>query len=225
MADNQEKETGNVQDEKSPEGQGTEYSYEIKIPKDRVAVLIGKDGETKKSIEEATKTRINIDSHDGDVRVSGKDPILLFQTREIVQAIGRGFNPEIAMLLLKQDYIFELINLLDFVRGKNHLVRVKGRIIGSEGKSRRTIESLTDTHISVYGKTVGIIGEMDGVYQARKAITALLTGSKHSSVYHMLEKFRKQMKLRRMMLDEGFENFHDAADESSEDISEDNKEE
>ena len=34
-----------------------EYSYELKIPKDRVAVLIGKDGEVKKSIEEDTKSK------------------------------------------------------------------------------------------------------------------------------------------------------------------------
>jgi len=35
-----------------------EYSYELKIPKERVAVLIGKEGEVKRSIEDDTKTRI-----------------------------------------------------------------------------------------------------------------------------------------------------------------------
>jgi len=41
-----------------------EYSYELKIPKDRVAVLIGTDGEIKKKIEVETKTQIKIDSKD-----------------------------------------------------------------------------------------------------------------------------------------------------------------
>ena len=36
----------------------TEYSYELKIPKDRVAVLIGKKGKIKKDIGEATNSKI-----------------------------------------------------------------------------------------------------------------------------------------------------------------------
>ena len=31
--------------------------YEVKIPKERIAVLIGHNGETKKLIEKTTKTR------------------------------------------------------------------------------------------------------------------------------------------------------------------------
>lgn len=184
----------------SPQTQGDEYSYDLKIPKDRVAVLIGKDGETKKQLEEASKTKLNVDSAEGDVKILGKDALLLFQTREIIRAIGRGFNPDIALLLLKQDFIFELINLHDFVKGKNHLLRVKGRIIGSEGKSRKTIEGLTDAYISVYGKTVGIIGDMEAVQEARKAIEALLTGSTHSSVYASLERYKREIKGRATML-------------------------
>ena len=34
-----------------------EYGYGLKIPKERIAVLIGTDGETKKQIEESTKTK------------------------------------------------------------------------------------------------------------------------------------------------------------------------
>ena len=83
-----------------------EYSYEMKIPKDRVAVLIGKSGAIKKQLEENTKSKIKVDSEEGDVFVSGEDAILLFSAREIIKAIGRGFNPEIAMLLMQHHYIF-----------------------------------------------------------------------------------------------------------------------
>jgi ribosomal RNA assembly protein len=178
--------------------ESTEYSYELKIPKDRVAVLIGKDGETKHLIEENTKSKLNVDSTEGDVRVTGKDPLLLLQTREIIQAIGRGFNPDIALLLLKQDYSFELMNLMDYVKGKNHLMRIKGRVIGSEGKSRKTIEMLTECYISVYGKTVGIIGEVEGVQQARKAVDSLLSGSNHANVFRTLERYRRELKRQRI---------------------------
>ena len=65
-----------------------EYSYELKIPKDRVAVLIGKNGEIKKQLEEHTKTKIKVDSEEGDVFVMGEDAILLFSVREIIKAIS-----------------------------------------------------------------------------------------------------------------------------------------
>ncbi len=81
-----------------------EYSYELKIPKERIAVLIGTKGETKKQLEQATNTRLEIDSENGDVIMYGKDAILLYTTKEIITAISRGFNPQTAMLLLKQEH-------------------------------------------------------------------------------------------------------------------------
>ena len=71
---------------------------------------------------------------------------------------------------------------------------MKGRIIGAEGKSRRTIEELTETNVSVYGKTVSIIGLAEGVDMARRAIETLLSGSPHANVYKWLEKKRRELK-------------------------------
>ena len=99
------------------------YSYELKVPQERVAVLIGKDGEVKKSIEADTKTQIKVDSLEGDIFIHGKDALGLYTAKEIIRAIGRGFNPEIARLLLKQDYIFEVINLNEFTgKSKNRFI-------------------------------------------------------------------------------------------------------
>ncbi|PIN86083.1 RNA-processing protein [Candidatus Woesearchaeota archaeon CG10_big_fil_rev_8_21_14_0_10_44_13] len=173
-----------------------EYTYEIKIPRERVAVLIGKKGEIKREVEQATKTNIDVDSTEGDVLIRGKDSIGMLSAKDVVMAIGRGFNPEIALLLLKQDYCFELISIADYAgKSRNSMERLKGRIIGSEGKSRRTIETLTETNLSVYGKTVGIIGEIANVDCARKAIEKLLEGSQHAGVYKWLEKKRKDLKM------------------------------
>ena len=170
------------------------YEYVIKIPKERIAVLIGTNGKIKKQIEQVSKTNIDIDSQEGDVTISGKDAITLFSAREIIHAIGRGFNPEIAMNLIKQDYAFESINLVEYCKTKHHLLRIKGRVIGAEGKSRRYIEELTDTNVSVYGKTISIIGEVENVSNARRALQSLIDGSSHSYVYKFLEKKRAEMK-------------------------------
>ena len=174
------------------------FDYDLRIPRDRIAVLIGKNGETKKSIETPTKTELTIDSKEGEVMISGEDAVGLYTAREIVRAIGRGFNPDFALLLLKSDYSLETLNVADFAQNKNAMPRLKGRVIGSEGKSRKTIEILTETHISIYGKTIGVIGEAENVMLARKAIESLLSGSKHANVYRWLEKKRRET--RRMEL-------------------------
>jgi len=170
-----------------------DFAYELKIPEERVAVLIGKDGETKKEIEESTKCSLNI-TKDGDVTIAGNDGVILYVTREIVKAIARGFNPKVALQLLKTDYSLELIDMKDIAgKNQNTMQRLKGRVIGKGGKSRGEIERLTDTHISVYGKTIGIIGDLQHVALAREAIVMLLSGSMHKTVYHFLEKKKKEV--------------------------------
>jgi len=171
-----------------------EYSYQIKIPIERIPVLIGKKGIIKKELEGQTKSKISIDSTNGEVNISGNNSVNLFTLKDVITAIARGFNPEIANLLFKQDYAVEIINMLDFAHNKNDLPRVKGRIIGTEGKCRRMIETLTECYISVYGKTVGIIGNLENLPNGQRAVEMLLEGSPHSSVYRWLEKRRSRMK-------------------------------
>lgn len=174
-----------------------EYSYELRVPKNRVAVIIGKEGSIKKEIEEATKTKLNIDSKEGDVFISGEEALGLYTAREIVKAIGRGFNPDIARLLLKPDYTFEVVDLSEFIgKSKDAMVRLKGRVIGKEGKSRRLIEELTECNISVFGKTISIIGLPERTANARRAVESLLRGSTHANVYKWLETRRRELKRR-----------------------------
>ena len=171
------------------------YSYTLKLPKERIAVLIGTKGEVKRDLEDATHAKFHIDSTEGDVTLTGTDTLALFIAREIVRAIGRGFNPDVAKLLLKADYVFELISLSDYAgKAKNQLERIKGRVIGSEGKSRKVIEDLTETYITVYGKTIGLIGLSSNVTVARRAIESLISGSMHATVYRWLERQRRELK-------------------------------
>lgn len=170
------------------------YEYILKIPKERIAVLIGKEGEVKKSLEENTSTEINIDSKEGEVTVSGSDALKLLTAREIIKAVARGFNPERAMLLLKQDYGLEILPINNYAKTSNDAIRLKGRVIGTQGKARRIIESMTECYISVYGKTLSIIGESEKLAIARKALDSLLKGSPHSRVYRWLERQRRHMR-------------------------------
>ena len=171
-----------------------EFSYEVKIPKERVAVLIGIKGETKKQIEQATKVKMDIDSEEGDVVITGDDGLALFSAREVIKAIGRGFNPEICLKLLNPDYSFEILDIGEYTKSKKSLIRLKGRVIGQDGKTRRIIEEITEAHLSVYGKTISIIGTSERVAVARQAVENLLRGSPHKAVYQWLERQRRKIK-------------------------------
>jgi ribosomal RNA assembly protein len=170
-----------------------EFEYILKIPKERVAVLIGKKGEEKKQLENTLDVQITVDSKEGDVTITGTEALKVYTAREIIRAIGRGFNPDIARLLLKVDYGFDMININEYAKTKKDAERLKGRVIGQEGKSRATLEELTGTNICVYGKTIGIIGPFDALALTRRAIESLLSGSLHTPVYRWLEKRRGEL--------------------------------
>lgn len=166
-----------------------ENSSILKIPKDRVAVVIGKKGEIRKKIEKLTGTKIEIDS-EGEVIVTrpldAEDPLKAIKALDIVKAIARGINPEKAFNLLKPDIYLEIIDLTELVSDKS-LIRVRSRIIGSEGKSRKYIARLTKTEIVIYGKTVSIIGELPNIETAKKSIIKIIEGAPHSAVFKYLE--------------------------------------
>ena len=165
----------------------------VKIPKERIAVLIGEKGRTKRQVEKETQTKLNIDSKEGTVTIDGEDSYKVYLTVHIIKAIARGFNPDRALNLLNEGYGFEIIVITDVVgKSKNTVQRQKARLIGTKGKARTTLETLTDTEIVVYGKTVCIIGETLNVILAKQAIERLLQGAKHGNVYVWIEKQKEQ---------------------------------
>ncbi|HKL30610.1 MAG TPA: KH domain-containing protein, partial [Natrialbaceae archaeon] len=67
----------------------------VKIPQDRIGVLIGDGGETMREIEDCAEVRLDIDSENGSVAIEKNgDPVRGLKAPEIVRAIGRGFPPE-----------------------------------------------------------------------------------------------------------------------------------
>ncbi len=176
----------------------------IRIPTERIAVLIGKNGITKAQIEKACSVNLDIDSQSGETLISANgdvDKIQPFKAVEIVSAIGRGFSPENAMTLLKGENTLHVIDLREFAgKSPSQVERIKGRIIGEGGKARKNMENLSGTNISVYGRTVSIIGDVTKLKLAVDAISSLSSGSMHGSVYSKLESARRREKDEKMRL-------------------------
>jgi len=176
----------------------------IRIPVDRIGVLIGSSGSVKSEIEKKCSVKLNIDSNTGETLISGVgnfNHIQPFKAMEIVIAIGRGFSPNNAMTLLKGDNSLHVIDLREFC-GKSPLQieRIKGRIIGHGGKARKNMENLTDSCISVYGRTVALIGDPTQLKIAISAISDLSSGSMHGPVYSKLEAARRRTKIEKLKL-------------------------
>jgi ribosomal RNA assembly protein len=172
----------------------------VRIPKERVGVLVGPDGKAKQNIEEKFMVELQIESESGGVTIvlseKANDPSLLFRAKDVVTAIGRGFSPEHAFRLLRnEDDIFDFIDFrVVFGRSESDIKRVKGRIIGANGKTRKLIEELTDASVVVYGHTVGFIGTFEQVDVARNAVQMLINGSQHHTVYRYLQRKRSEFK-------------------------------
>jgi len=181
---------------------GGEIEY-VKIPKERVAVLIGKSGGVRKEVEDLLNVSLNIDAEEGVVTIenAGEDVLAEWTCRDIIKAIGRGMNPKKAMLLASDEYVLDLVDLTELVgRSRKHLQRQKGRIIGTGGKTRKIIEETTGAALSIYGKTVAIIGTAEETAVAKEAVVMLCKGIPHGVVYKTLQRKSPELKKARMQL-------------------------
>lgn len=168
----------------------------VKVPMDRVAVIIGPDGKTKALIEERSTASLTIDSQTGSIEITDpRDPILAMKAAEVIKSIGRGFSPDKVLRLFDDDMLtVEIMDLSHIAGTSKELKRIKGRIIGKGGKSREIFENLTGCKISVMGKTVSILGHLDQILVARTGIEMLINGSPHGPVFSFLEKKRRELK-------------------------------
>jgi len=171
----------------------------IRIPMERVAVLIGQNGETRKKIQQATRISLQINSDLGEVTFddqSIENPLDIFKIENIIRAIGRGFSPENALLLLGNDMDLFIFDIHDYVgKRPSHIKRLKSRVIGTDGKTKRVLEELTESKISIYGHTISIIGNIFNIDITKKSIDMILSGSKHATVYRFVETNMKKLRM------------------------------
>lgn len=160
----------------------------LRIPREKLKILLKEKSKLKKFIERHTKTKILIDEELSEVTIIEtehmNDPLAIWKARDVIRAIGRGFEEDVALNLLDENTELKVISLRDFAgKNKKDIIRLKGRVIGEAGKAKQHIEDTTNTHISVYGKTISIIGATHNVALAAEAVSMLLSGAMHGTVY------------------------------------------
>lgn len=176
-----------------------------RVPKDRIAVLIGKGGQTRKMIENSCGGRLSIDSQTGDVSIVWNeevDPIKKMKIPDVINAIGRGLAPKRAIQLIEDEMFLRIYDIREWVgRQPKQTKRMRGRLIGTNGRIRTLIEEFSNCEIAIYGSTVVVIGDSEGLELATPAIEGILRGSEHGTVLFGLEKDKKRQRLKSKNLD------------------------
>ncbi|MBA45676.1 MAG: RNA-processing protein [Euryarchaeota archaeon] len=175
-----------------------------RIAKDRIGVLIGKSGETKLEIEKAANCTLYIDSETGEVNAKwsdDSDPIIRIKMPDVIRAIGRGMAPPRAINLLEDDVHLKMYDIREWVgRQPNQIKRMRGRIIGRNGRIRELIEELSGVELVVYRSTVVVVGDLESLAIGSAALERVLDGAEHGTVLKFLETERRRQRMDRQTL-------------------------
>ena len=157
-------------------------------------------------LEKASGASLEIDSQTGDVsaiwEVDEPDPIVKMKMPDVIRAIGRGLAPNRAVKLLDDEVFLRMYDIREWVgRQPNQTRRMRSRLIGRNGRIRSLIEEMSQTEMAIYGSTVLVIGDEDGLALATPAIENILNGAEHGTVLHGLEQDRKRMRIQSRSLD------------------------
>lgn len=158
----------------------------VVVPEEKLKILRDKSSLYNRKLRDFLDVKFSVT--DTDVMIEGEDSFAVLRAKEVIKAFGRGFPFEDALDLVADDYILDIVNTTDFSgKSRNRQLTMRGRVIGSEGKSKAIIEKYSGAKVAVYGKTISIIGRWEGVALAKEAVEMLLRGAKHTTVFKMLE--------------------------------------
>jgi len=151
---------------------------------------VNKIKRNKKTLEKELSVKISFKGK--KVMINGYE-INEYVAEKVIEAIDMGFSLKNALMLKDENFVFERLLIKSITRRKN-LKDIKGRIVGSKGRTKRAMESLSNCHIVLHNSEVGIIGNAEDIHEAVTALTSLIRGSRQSNVYKFLERTRIKRK-------------------------------
>lgn len=146
-------------------------SFEILFPKHRSAYLKSIESYTIKACE-LKKILFEIDFDKCLMRVSTtdktRDPYVIIKANELIQLLGRGVLLENCVKVLEDGYSSEIIQARSLCNSDKVFDHRKYRL--ANPKILKSLELITKTHILISNKTVCVVGEYRGVYEAKNVI-------------------------------------------------------
>tara|TARA_Y100000034_G_C6801843_1_gene359710 strand:- start:42 stop:539 length:498 start_codon:yes stop_codon:yes gene_type:complete len=138
----------------------------------------------KKKLEKELNIKITNRGKEVSIEGNSEDE---YSAEKVIDALNFGFPFENALLIKKENFIFEILNIKDYTK-RHDLKSIRARIIGKEGRTLKTLQQLTKCYFELKDNYVGIIGNPEYLENAQEAIISIIKGAKHSNVYNSLEK-------------------------------------
>ena len=114
-----------------------------------------------------------------------------FVAIEVLEAINLGFSADRALELTQDGFMLQTVHIKDITK-RHDLERVRARIIGTQGRTLKTLQNLTNCDLAMNDNEIGLIGPIQEMEDAVQAVTSLVQGSKQGNVYGRLERQRKK---------------------------------
>jgi len=131
---------------------------------------------------------VKITNRGTEVNIVGK-PEDEYIAEKVIEAMNFGFSFTHAIEISEQDFLYEVMNIKDYTTRRD-LVRIRGRIIGTDGKTLKTLSDLTDCHMEMRDNEVALIGPPETIENAREGVISIIKGSKQSNVYSHIERMK-----------------------------------
>jgi ribosomal RNA assembly protein len=162
-------------------------------------ILISSPEKIKKALPKIkAKLDVHTDLKRNSITINGNE-FDEFTFEKIIQALDFGFELDDAMMLLKDDRDLGYVNIKEHTHRKN-LVEIRARVIGTDGKAKQTIQTLTDSAIVIHNNVVGIIADTAHMPYTIQGIISLIQGAKHGNVFSYIE--RQNSNLRKIKPEE-----------------------
>lgn len=147
-----------------------------------------------KNIKEVLKNKAELENKLGvKIKINGKvlsvesEPFNEFEAQRVFDAISLGFSVEKAIKILDEEINFIKVRIKDHANTKNYEV-VRSRLIGTHGKTKKTIQEITKCDIVIHDNIVGIIGSAESTENALIAVVNIIKGTKQANAYRYLER-------------------------------------
>lgn len=146
-------------------------TFEIQYPRHR-ALYIKSVEEFAVKICDNKKILLEVDYDNSILKVSTtdktRDPYMIIKAYELIQLISRGVTLEHASNILEDGYASELLPVKILCANEKVFERRKRRL--ENPKVLKSLELITKTHIVISTKTICIVGDYRGVYEAKNIV-------------------------------------------------------
>ena len=162
---------------------------QILIPTKRAELL------KEKKLLDSIRTRLGcrMEIVDENVLLIEGEALNEYNARIVMQAFARGFDFNVACKLLGEENFFESIDMKQIFKNEEQIKRIKARVIGTEGKTKNYVQSVSGAELAIYGDTISLIGTVDEIKIAKAAIEILLEGGTHAKAYTIMEKAKRRL--------------------------------